>query len=808
MKCLNNKLKMKQNYHFLLFFLFLILNSFLINELISIEITRKPGNELAKLRKIYEKKFSLKFNLDLNKLKDKPIYWKGWVKYFHYTESRKMSKPKSFFQNNMFYRQRIKHKERNLRDKYGYLNIPSNVHYFAIIQKDKLNIISSRSDEIPNIVDTLNYEFIKPIPISNPMSGGINDLGNFPEGKCIKVTTNIPRKYQKDFNPNKKGYTEAWIICTDNTLDKVKILKYLIQLTVKIQQKSGLTYKTQKRKFKKKQTLRRMFSPKKSIKKRKNSENRELKDGYWILLQDWTQCTLKCGGGKRYQQWMCHPPENGGKPCMGSGIKVKDCNTKPCPNILSKKKKNKKGETVKYDGKGNKSITLKPIFRMIPFSTRPQQYIKCILKETDAMLILKNYKHNLPNKAFDTLPKVPVRIVMNNSTISAFQDEKYHNNIFTMTIKESIFLRDLKEKCCFFLRWRKSEYKICGFERDCAKKTNFVKNWERDYGLFKKECGIKREIFSFGGITPKIDKKTGKITLEAAQDTKTAIPGTFSSGVSGMSASGVYSSSSHVEYDSKGRIKPGSVSLPLTRTDKQDFKTTLMNLVKETRDRLLKKKSKNIEAKVADFEKETLKQKVRKTQSIALNAIKREMELEELVAKEEKAKEDQESQDLMKAIIMEKRKEECLNFAMKEKEKESEVKKEKAHAMTEIQRIKKEALKMLKKKRMQLKEKIVQMRRVAERKKAMLKFQLIKLRQRMAKKLVTSHHKGNMFLCPQGRDDPVKRNDYCEYHFTENYPKFLECKNDYDFCFLCCETEYGNLFPQKREECYKLCDKK
>ncbi len=173
-----------------------------------------------------------------------------------------------------------------------------------------------------------------------------------------------------------------------------------------------------------------------------------------------------------------------------------------------------------------------------------------------------------------------------------------------------------------------------------------------------------------------------------------------------------------------------------------------------------------------------------------------------------KAKEDQESQDLMKAIIMEKRKEECLNFAMKEKEKESEVKKEKAHAMTEIQRIKKEALKMLKKKRMQLKEKIVQMRRVAERKKAMLKFQLIKLRQRMAKKLVTSHHKGNMFLCPQGRDDPVKRNDYCEYHFTENYPKFLECKNDYDFCFLCCETEYGNLFPQKREECYKLCDKK
>jgi hypothetical protein len=423
------------------------------------------------------------------------------------------------------------------------------------------------------------------------------------------------------------------------------------------------------------------------------------------------------------------------------------------------------------------------------------------------MFVLKNYKHYLPKPEGKAMPKIPIRLVMNNATISGFQDENYHNNIFTVNIKETTFLKDSKDKCCFLLRWRKSEYKLCGFERDCRvikeSTTIFVKEWDRDFSLFRNQCAVKRDIFSFGGIKPKVDSKTGKITFETSHSSKGAVPGTISE-----EASTSISGDTMVQYDEKGRIKPGSVALPLTKTDQKSFQNTLIDLVQQTRDKLIAKKGKIIEERVSNFEQDSLRAKVRKTQSIALNAIKRELELEELVQKEEQAKETQDTQSIMKQIIMEKRKEECLNRAMKEKERESQMNKEKAQAMSEIERIKKEALKTLSKKRRALKKKIIEMRRVAERKKAMLKFQLIKLRQRMAKKLVTSHHKGNMFLCPQGRDDPVKRNDYCEFHFSEDYPKFLECKNDYDFCFLCCETEYGNLFPQKREECYKLCDKK
>lgn len=52
-----------------------------------------------------------------------------------------------------------------------------------------------------------------------------------------------------------------------------------------------------------------------------------------MTLQDWTQCTLVCGGGTQTMQRMCIPPMNGGKSCEGEAILTKKCNTKPCNGV-------------------------------------------------------------------------------------------------------------------------------------------------------------------------------------------------------------------------------------------------------------------------------------------------------------------------------------------------------------------------------------------------------------------------------------------------------------------------------------------
>ena len=60
---------------------------------------------------------------------------------------------------------------------------------------------------------------------------------------------------------------------------------------------------------------------------------KNMTDGYWMILQDWSQCTKKCGGGLSYRHLMCIPPKNGGKNCVGNQIRTRPCNEQPCPTV-------------------------------------------------------------------------------------------------------------------------------------------------------------------------------------------------------------------------------------------------------------------------------------------------------------------------------------------------------------------------------------------------------------------------------------------------------------------------------------------
>lgn len=79
-------------------------------------------------------------------------------------------------------------------------------------------------------------------------------------------------------------------------------------------------------------------------------------DGKWVILQDWSQCTQICGGGRQYLQRLCVPPQNGGIPCDGETLLVKECNTNPCPTVITTEKQAPANPTV---------------IRMQPLSSRP-----------------------------------------------------------------------------------------------------------------------------------------------------------------------------------------------------------------------------------------------------------------------------------------------------------------------------------------------------------------------------------------------------------------------------------------------------
>lgn len=304
-------------------------------------------------------------------------------------------------------------------------------------------------------------------------------------------------------------------------------------------------------------------------------------DGYWIVLQNWSQCTLKCGGGKTYLHRMCVPPKNGGKPCIGEAIVTRECNVKPCPKVKESK------ELFR-----NRTTTLKPIIKIMPFSTRPQRYSKCIIKESDFL-----YSKNLANGVKDQLTthmgedkpdsmdsvKIPVRIVMNNRTITLFAGEDYDTHVETFILKKSKFLRDANNADCFLLQEEigNKQAQLCAFTE--GKKA--VEEWDYDFNLFKLQCSSKRPEHIMNEFQKKLQEKM------------------------------------------------------------QDVKKGLLDEAQETMKR-----------KAQETEEMKLETKIKSTSKVALQAIQKEVNLEELIKKEELEREKKEEEFMMKKIDEEKKK--------------------------------------------------------------------------------------------------------------------------------------------------------
>ena len=197
-------------------------------------------------------------------------------------------------------------------------------------------------------------------------------------------------------------------------------------------------------------TISGMLNPKMAADKKNKAG--ALIDGYWIILQQWSQCTLKCGGGKSYLQRMCVPPKEGGKPCNGEAILSKDCNKQPCPGVHDPKNKN----TVEQK-------TMKPIVKIMPFSSRPQRYSKCVIKESDMMYTKQMGKKDATNvnvptnkDSVDTI-QVPVRVIMNNRTLTIYAGEDFDTHLDSFNIlSTNIITADPKtakgnELSCFWV---------------------------------------------------------------------------------------------------------------------------------------------------------------------------------------------------------------------------------------------------------------------------------------------------------------------------------------------------------------------
>ena len=139
-----------------------------------------------------------------------------------------------------------------------------------------------------------------------------------------------------------------------------------------------------------------LINPGKNIKKYLNFEGKI--EGGWLILQDWSQCTLACGGGRQYLQRMCIKEKNNNQPCSGPTILTKECNKQLCPD------ENEKNE---------KKRNLQLLMQTVRVSRGMPKYEACVIKQGSMAVLMEDSIALIK-------PRIPVTVILNNKTITIF----------------------------------------------------------------------------------------------------------------------------------------------------------------------------------------------------------------------------------------------------------------------------------------------------------------------------------------------------------------------------------------------------
>lgn len=177
-----------------------------------------------------------------------------------------------------------------------------------------------------------------------------------------------------------------------------------------------------------------------------------------------------------------------------------------------------------------------------------------------------------------------------------------------------------------------------------------------------------------------------------------------------------------------------------------------------------------------------------------------------MVKKEEEQKEDVETQSVSKQILEEEYKAECLEKSFEEKELDDEFIESEKESMDDIEEVQQEARKKIINARNTLKKSIQQMKVRQNNRLQGLQSKLKKIRTKMTREIMLANKNGDQAVCKKGKDHPGDvRETYCNNNFVDDWTRNADCKGE-DFCYICCENEFGAMFVTQRDNCYKMCD--
>eukprot|EP00340_Litonotus_pictus_P006921 CAMPEP_0170517440 /NCGR_PEP_ID=MMETSP0209-20121228/3432_1 /TAXON_ID=665100 ORGANISM="Litonotus pictus, Strain P1" /NCGR_SAMPLE_ID=MMETSP0209 /ASSEMBLY_ACC=CAM_ASM_000301 /LENGTH=752 /DNA_ID=CAMNT_0010802691 /DNA_START=71 /DNA_END=2325 /DNA_ORIENTATION=+ len=669
-----------------------------------------------------------------------PPIFKGWIKYFYYQQDKKFKEPKDFFINNAFYKQRVQNKnlhkkglmpgEADTPENNVFVNIPSKFHFYVTLDPHFMTVHGDRTNSLTTKLESLNLDMIDPLHPTDIDKTGVKEIGSFEEGHCVDLSAHTLKNFDKNFMPSAgiddKTEPVHWVVCMD---DGKEYSKFFAVLSSIIDAKEKVRERPQNEQAEKEEGKEETESDEEHYKGWDANPNI---DGYLKRINDWTQCTLKCGGGWTYQQWKCIPPKPLGKPCSGDLIRKKKCNEDPCPVIGE-------GAQQLLSASSGKSRTVEvikenPIVKTQKVSKRPQQNLDCVVREED---ILHEYQDEDNGKV-----SIPSRIIMNTKSITLYSDLETKKTIFSFDISQTKFVLVKNEECCFKLRSENKEYKICGM----SKCDSFTKSWTRSFDLFLSKC---------------------------------------------------YNVHRHEPEDP---LKAENPTDPYARASEGDL---AMNM--EMNEETAKAKSALIANKLAKKLSLQSQNAVETTQKKALKVINREIDIEEMIRKEEMMRTQERIKNKLEEFKHEELKKKKLEEALDEQEQMQNTVISDMKTTSNVNEIQNEAEKEILERRNKLKKKIERIRQLADRRAKIIQNKINIVRNKMTTEMVEATKNGNANTCKSNYMIPEKMTKYCNENVVEDYAKNNECKDKDNFCFICCDHEFGKANISGKDACYTTC---
>lgn len=644
------------------------------------------------------------------------LNWSGWIKYYKIESSNTKQVP--FAINTMYSKQvqDLKNVDFNQKDPRtgDFIYIPDINSFYGFLFNDHFTINDSKNSVSP--YDSFDIASIIPLLDDTLIHGGIEVLGNFEEGSCFQVkTTTIPL----DRMIKQTDSYIKYVICVSTNEKMDQLMLSLKKLKLFDQKSKNLIFEQVPNNQSKELGLQNQYS---------NPE--DSKEDRWAIVQDWSECSVQCGGGISTLQRKCLSIS-----CQGKEILTRPCNPTPCPEYLKELAKIKKD-------------TPPPKVETRSITNRPEEYIKCNIKEKDMLMTKINEK----KEKF----RIPVRVILNTKTVNIFLDpEDVSTNQGTFIVKETEFNKSKTNYECFILRSPSKSIELCPLNlsaRDLSEeeiesidnnsipeeKLVFYNEWHYDFNLFKFQCNkVDREKEFAAKLENDVKNKKRQIMLELEEEKNDFI----------------------------------------AHSKKQEVKTKYVN-------------------------------KLASQEEIMYTAMKKEAEIERLIENEEKEKQNLRLRTLNQQLNSMKSKLEKCRLRIKEKARESQLNLQAKLDKIKIESIQQEAKNAILRQREQLKKRIEMIRNRSKRQEMQLTNQISTLKLKISDELSKSHKKGNSNLCSQGLKSEENQIAYCNANFAQDINKYTLCKSRPNFCRICCSNEFGDSFIDMRDKCtFDVCVK-